>query len=85
MGLETRRRARKNGYPSSSGFVGIDCMMCGATFRRNSSPPPRCLQECEKTIGHIKAAMEQKRPIFGICLGNQLLAIAAGCTTYKMR
>jgi carbamoylphosphate synthase small subunit len=24
-------------------------------------------------------------PIFGICLGNQLLALAAGCTTFKMK
>lgn len=26
-----------------------------------------------------------KRPIFGICLGHQLLATAAGCQTYKMK
>jgi GMP synthase-like glutamine amidotransferase len=25
------------------------------------------------------------KPIFGICLGNQLLALAAGATTYKMK
>jgi carbamoylphosphate synthase small subunit len=24
-------------------------------------------------------------PIFGICLGNQLLARAAGCKTYKLK
>ena len=24
-------------------------------------------------------------PIFGICLGNQILALAAGATTYKMK
>ena len=24
-------------------------------------------------------------PVFGICLGNQLMGLAAGCTTYKMK
>ncbi len=27
----------------------------------------------------------QEVPIFGICLGNQLLARAAGCKTYKLK
>lgn len=26
-----------------------------------------------------------KTPIFGICLGNQILALAAGASTYKMK
>ena len=30
-------------------------------------------------------ARETPLPIFGICLGNQLLALAAGCKTYKMK
>jgi carbamoyl-phosphate synthase small subunit len=44
-------------------------------------------QMCQTTIDHIRTLMEQRPniPIFGICLGNQLLAIAAGATTYKMR
>jgi len=33
----------------------------------------------------IKKAMVLKKPIFGICLGNQLLAHAAGAKTYKMK
>ena len=30
-------------------------------------------------------ALEMDTPIFGICLGNQLLSLAAGCKTYKMK
>jgi carbamoyl-phosphate synthase small subunit len=37
------------------------------------------------TIEHIKKAMKQDKPIFGICLGNQLLALAAGGDTYKLK
>jgi carbamoylphosphate synthase small subunit len=28
---------------------------------------------------------ERPRPIFGICLGHQLLAAAAGFSTYKLK
>lgn len=37
------------------------------------------------TINIIKKALKLKMPIFGICLGNQLIAHAAGATTFKMK
>lgn len=37
------------------------------------------------TIENIKKIMAKKYPILGICLGNQLLALAAGGTTYKLK
>jgi carbamoylphosphate synthase large subunit/anthranilate/para-aminobenzoate synthase component II len=42
---------------------------------------------CADTITSIKYALELQppRPIFGICLGSQLLALAAGATTYKLK
>ncbi len=42
---------------------------------------------CSETIESLRWVMETKpnTPIFGICLGNQLLALAAGCKTYKMK
>jgi carbamoyl-phosphate synthase small subunit len=36
------------------------------------------------TVGNIRKAMEVKKPICGICMGNQLLAKAAGAQTYKL-
>jgi len=43
--------------------------------------------QCGKTIEHIRTVMQRNPPvpIFGICLGNQLLALAAGAKTYKMK
>lgn len=40
---------------------------------------------CPETIDSIKYALTLDKPIFGICLGNQLLALAAGAKTYKMK
>ena len=37
------------------------------------------------TIKYLKDSVERKTPIFGICLGHQLLALAAGGSTYKMK
>ena len=39
----------------------------------------------QATINHLKWAITTDIPIFGICLGNQLLALAAGARTYKMK
>ena len=40
---------------------------------------------CDVTVGNIRKAMETGKPIFGICMGNQLLARAAGAKTYKLK
>lgn len=43
---------------------------------------------CEDTINNLKNALavnNNVKPIFGICLGHQLLALAAGFSTYKMK
>ena len=39
----------------------------------------------EKTVAHVRRAIEQRVPTFGICLGSQILALAAGADTYKLK
>lgn len=39
----------------------------------------------EATIENLRKAMEIGKPICGICMGNQLLAKAAGASTYKLK
>ena len=36
-------------------------------------------------INTVKKALGNNKPIFGICLGNQILGIAAGAKTYKLK
>ena len=38
-----------------------------------------------KTIENAKIAMQSNKPILGICLGSQILALAAGADTYKLK
>ena len=43
-------------------------------------------ERCEVTVRHIKTFLDSPaRPLMGICLGNQLLARAAGAKTYKLK
>jgi carbamoyl-phosphate synthase small subunit len=42
-------------------------------------------KKCEKTIKVVKDFLELDLPIMGICLGNQILALAAGADTYKLK
>ena len=42
-------------------------------------------KQCKETIRNLGWAIGQEKPIFGICLGNQLLALAAGADTYKLK
>nr|AGT02526.1 glutamine-hydrolysing carbamoyl-phosphate synthase [Herpetomonas muscarum] len=42
-------------------------------------------QMCTSTIRNVRWALQQDKPIFGICMGNQMLCLAAGGTTYKMK
>jgi carbamoyl-phosphate synthase small subunit len=44
-------------------------------------------ERCEATVAHIRTFLENPhvRPCMGICLGNQLLAKAAGARTYKLK
>lgn len=40
---------------------------------------------CGVTVGHIRKILDDDKPLMGICLGNQLLARAAGADTFKLK
>ncbi len=54
----------------------------GGVFLSNGPGNPAILQD---EISQIKKLIKAKIPIFGICLGHQLLSIANGYPTYKLQ
>jgi carbamoyl-phosphate synthase small subunit len=42
-------------------------------------------KQVTKTIKNIERILSRKIPVLGICLGNQILALATGGDTYKMK
>ena len=40
---------------------------------------------CKETILNVRKSLRKNTPILGICLGSQILALAAGANTYKLK
>ena len=40
---------------------------------------------CVKTVENLRRAIAGDKPIYGICMGNQLLSLAAGAKIYKLK
>jgi carbamoyl-phosphate synthase small subunit len=55
---------------------------CAGVVLSNGPGDPRT---CVATIQHVRRLFERGVPVFGICLGNQILALAAGAETYKLK
>lgn len=51
-------------------------------FISNGPGDPAMLTEIHNTV---KKVMAMKKPIFGICLGCQIMALASGAKTYKLK
>jgi len=62
--------------------------LCGVDFDGVFvSNGPGNPEMCMKTVEQLRLilAREPAKPVFGICFGHQLLSLAAGATTYKMK
>jgi len=42
-------------------------------------------KQCAETIIHLREVLKRDIPVFGICLGSQLMALAAGGDTFKLK
>lgn len=71
-----------NVYPAETSSAQILATNPDGIFLSNGPGDPAA---CEKILKELPALINSKIPIFGICLGHQLLSIALGAKTYKLK
>jgi carbamoyl-phosphate synthase small subunit len=68
-------------FPAKTTFEEMEAWNPDGYFISNGPGDPSAM---EYAIETVKAILSSGKPLFGICLGHQLLALAAGISTYKM-
>ena len=74
--------ARVTVVPAKTSFDEVMALAPDGVFLSNGPGDPAATGEYAVPV--IKALLDADMPIFGICLGHQMLAIAAGAKTIKM-
>ncbi len=80
--LLVNRGCRVTVVPATTPAVTVLAMNPDGVFLSNGPGDP---EPCVYAIEAIKTILDSKIPIFGICLGHQLLALASGAKTEKMK
>ncbi|MFA9201826.1 MAG: gamma-glutamyl-gamma-aminobutyrate hydrolase family protein, partial [Cypionkella sp.] len=77
-----RAGARVTVVPAKTSFAEIEALKPDGVFLSNGPGDPAATGEYAVPV--IQALLEKDMPVFGICLGHQLLGLAAGARTAKM-
>jgi carbamoyl-phosphate synthase small subunit len=77
----TARDCQLKVFPAKTTFEEIQKWQPHAYFLSNGPGDPAPMDYAVKTV---QAILDANKPVFGICLGHQILAKSVGITTYKM-
>ena len=69
-------------YEEQTESSGKEKVKFDGIFFSNGPGDPEVMEE---TVAIMKECFERKIPTFGICLGTQIMGIAAGAKTYKLK
>ncbi|WP_447796004.1 glutamine-hydrolyzing carbamoyl-phosphate synthase small subunit [Pseudomonas moraviensis] len=75
------RGCRVTVVPAQTPAADVLAFKPDGVFLSNGPGDP---EPCDYAIQAIKQVLETETPVFGICLGHQLLALASGAKTLKM-
>jgi carbamoyl-phosphate synthase small subunit len=76
------RGCRVTVVPATTPANEVLALQPDGVFLSNGPGDP---EPCDYAISSIKVLLSQRLPLFGICLGHQLLSLAAGARTTKMK
>jgi len=76
------RGCRVTVVPATTPAEDVLAMNPDGVFLSNGPGDP---EPCDYAISAIQSILASKLPVFGICLGHQLLALASGAKTMKMK
>jgi carbamoyl-phosphate synthase small subunit len=76
------RNCKLTVVPAQTAAADVLAMSPDGVFLSNGPGDP---EPCDYAIAAIQTILEAKVPVFGICLGHQLLALASGAKTEKMK
>jgi len=76
------RGCRLTVVPAKTSAEEVLALKPDGVFLSNGPGDP---EPCDYAVVAIQALLEKNIPIFGICLGHQLLALASGALTMKMK
>lgn len=76
-----KRGAYVKVYPYNATFEDLSSWNPDAYFISNGPGDPEPLKEAQELVKEI---IKRDYPLFGICLGHQIIALANGISTYKM-
>jgi carbamoyl-phosphate synthase small subunit len=80
--LLAQRGCRLTVVPATTPAADVVAMKPDGVFLSNGPGDP---EPCEYAIAAIRDLVESGLPTFGICLGHQLLGLASGARTMKMK
>ena len=76
------RGCRLTVVPAQTSAAEVLAMQPDGVFLSNGPGDP---EPCDYAIRAIREIVNSGKPVFGICLGHQLLALASGARTLKMK
>ena len=68
--------------PAQTSAVEVQKLQPDGIFLSNGPGDP---EPCDYAIEAARALIESGTPVFGICLGHQIMALASGAKTFKMK
>lgn len=77
----TSRGCKLTVVPAQTSAEEVLALNPDGVFLSNGPGDP---QPCDYAIAAVQTLLEKRIPIFGICLGHQILALALGAKTFKM-